>query len=145
MTTPSHIAELHSLYCQLTGLPIRYEPQWHDSDWFLWSKKFEADDLKLVVAHIQKHHGKDRNIMLSMLSFRHLICQRDYFGEYLAQAKAMARNARPAPSPKAQVLAAMGRPAEQPKQEAKPVCAIVAKLMATPAWQLMKKEIGMKP
>lgn len=114
----SPIQELHDLYCHLTGLQLRYMPLEHDSDWFLWSKLFSAEDLQLVVPWLKKAYKDKPQILRSTLMFRHLIRCRDYFGEYLAQAKWEAR--APKPLNRDKVLAATGRKQEQPDNTTTP-------------------------
>lgn len=103
-----NIPELHEAYCRLTGLPLRYMPLEHDSDWYLWSKEFGIEDLELVVAWLRSQYKDKPSILKNSLMFRHLIRCRDYFGEYLAQAQAEAR--KPKETERDRVLAATGRP-----------------------------------
>lgn len=106
------ISDLHDLYCQLTGLNLRYTPMEHDSDWYLWSKDFGSDDLELVVPWLKRHYAKKPDILKSTLMFRHLIRCKDYFREYLAQAQADAR--KPKRTDRDSVLAATGRTEPKP-------------------------------
>src|SRR3972149_8384981 len=110
-----NIPELHEEYCQLTGLQLRYMPLEHDSDWYLWSKEFGGEDLKLVVGWLRSTQ-LDKRILANQLAFRHLIRCREYFAEYLAQAQAEAR--KPKPTERDAVLKAAGRPPYSASPEA---------------------------
>lgn len=100
--------EHHELYCSLTGLHLRYMPLEHDSDWYLWAKTYDQEDLKQVVPWLRQRYKDRPDILANTLMFRHLIRCRDYFGEYLAQAQADAR--KPKATERDRVLSATGRP-----------------------------------
>jgi hypothetical protein len=82
----------------------------HSSDWYQWSKVFGPEDLELVVPWLKREYKDKPQILRNMLAFRHLIRMRDYFGEYLAAAKAEAR--KPKPTERDRILRAVGRTCE---------------------------------
>lgn len=98
-------------YCRVTRIPLTYNPLAHDSDIYLFQKKFSEEDLTKVAKHIRTRYEEKPEIMLSMLKFSYLIRQLDTFGELLAEAQAMSHRNRK-PSERDKTLMATGRPAE---------------------------------
>ena len=112
MNAPGY-AVLHAAYCQATGLSLPYVPMEMDSDYFLFSKRYDEADLRSVVAYLRHHYREKPDVLIATLRFRHLIRQLDRFSEYLAESRQwQARKA----SPKDTVLANAGRPAVKPEQ-----------------------------
>lgn len=91
MMNQNAITEAHQCYCALTGLDLPYNENSMGSDWFLFLKQFDTEDLTLVVRHLRYRYKSKPEILEAMLRFRHLIRSLDYFAEYLAEAKAIQR------------------------------------------------------
>lgn len=108
---------LMATYRKLTGVPLDYHPMWHDSPLFLFLKKFDADDLALVVKHIKKRYAEKPEYIAQMLRFKFLIVQLDRFAELLAEAQAASPRGL---TNRDKVLMASGRePERKPEQEPK--------------------------
>lgn len=50
------LLSLHQLYCSLTGRALTY--QFYQRDWSEFVKFFNADDLKFVLAWVERENGK---------------------------------------------------------------------------------------
>jgi hypothetical protein len=101
MPMKSDIAALHRAYTDATGLDIALTMD-RERAWFEWMRyrsddPFKADDLRLVVRHLQRGiREQQRNP--GCLRFRNLIEMVDSFDEERALArKAMAYEAKPRP------------------------------------------------
>lgn len=95
MNKAQEIQNIHRLYCQLTRMEVSLEFG-RERAWFEFLRRFNQEDLRLVISRIQKGISKgERN--LGALRFRNLIESIDYFEEELAMARAEARVKKPAP------------------------------------------------
>jgi len=104
---------LHALYCELTGLELRWVEFTHGYVWWAWERQFGAADLRLVVKHLKRLYRDRPYVLAACLRFRHLIVNVDYFAEYLAEARS-----RPGGlSGRESVLAATHREVRQERPE----------------------------
>ncbi len=119
-----HLTQLHESYCFHTKrpLPITSKHLWA---WEIWKAKgFTVDDLKIVVAHINKLIGEKRRRPESF-RFHNLIEDTDRFSEDLCEAKASNRVTR-YDSGKQSVLKATGRPTDPPPRPVRTAADILA-------------------
>ena len=108
MTATDAIREMHRVYCQETGFNLPCD-MGREAAWFeLHRRGVTVADLRLVIRHVQAGIRAQRRNQGAPL-FRTLVCNRDYFEEDLAEAKARARVPVP-DAGRAQVLRATGRP-----------------------------------
>lgn len=133
MTQPNPTQSLHEAYVRLTGRDLTTLDYIKEQAWFIWStyrkhEPFTVADLELVVRFLKEQIRKGER-KPACLKFRNLIAQPDWFEDDLQDARAYFRKPKPNPS-KASVLAATGRPTEQPQQDAKRVDAIVQQCLA---------------
>lgn len=133
-------------YCQVTKLPLKYDPLCHDSDIYLFLKKFSEGDLGQVAKHIRARYAGKEDFMIRMLSFRYLIRQLDTFGEILAEANAMSIKHRK-PSERDKTLMATGRApegnAERPAKSARQVLRRMSKDELAQGWAAVKAGLDM--
>ena len=89
------IEQLHSLFLSLGGLALPLSPfhkdHWTESLWFDWSRRFNEQDLRLVMRY-KKDMIRTRNWHQSTLSFRNTIADCSRFGEWLVEARAHYRS-----------------------------------------------------
>lgn len=102
-----------SAFSQFTGRSLKYVPFAFDSDVFLFLKVFDLGDMALVVKHVRKRYGENKEIMERMLAWKYLVRQRDKFAELLSEAKVQAAKV---PSERARVLSMTGRTEAQEKK-----------------------------
>lgn len=91
MTTTPEIAQIHTLYCQLTGfaLPMDF---YRESCWNEWFKAgLTEQDLKLLIKHHQDQARQGRPAR--SLLFRSMVVNTDYAREDIALIKAIGRAA----------------------------------------------------
>lgn len=132
--------QLHQAYCEATGLKVKYSFAFY-SDWYLFAKDFEAEDIKTVVNYLRNLYRDKPEILAACLRITKLVRERDTFAQYLAEAKAEAR--KPRTTERDRVLAATGRPQEVPDNVKTPAQVLVS----TKALDLLaqfKKEQGME-
>lgn len=110
-TEEDRVKGVHIVFCHETGNPISLTLH-RMMIWQAWLRHgWTADDIKTTVRYIRKRYfNPDRpQIVKGMLHFSRLIEQPETFEEYLMDAKADQRNARPAPTQRTQALKAVGR------------------------------------
>lgn len=130
MTLP----QLHSLYCTLTGFPLRLD-MLREREWFEWEKAGgDAERLRLVVGYlIREIKAGKRNP--GCLKFSNLIRNYEGFEEDYLLALAFDRiTQKQAKRPvlgagKAAVMRATGRETERPTAKPEAVAAIVAQCL----------------
>jgi hypothetical protein len=113
MSAHDHLFALHSHYCALTGLELKfsYEAQ---SLWYMWDKEGNTvEDLELTVKYIHALYRKRPDILTSCLRIRRLIGDTLFFGEMLAEGRKILRAKQNAD--KSSVLRATGRESEPAK------------------------------
>lgn len=95
-TETPKIEALHQLYCDLVGyrLGLSLERHYWWSHWI--GRSFVADDLRLVIQHIQKGI-KNGSRHAGALKWSNLIRDVDHFEEELQEARAFQRNVPPKP------------------------------------------------
>lgn len=102
----------HDLYVKLSGFPL----DWSVKRIFAWEcycLRFTEDDLRIVIKFIKDKSSRGRPAR--SLTFRSLISgpdSLDFFEEELHEARALAR--REPPTPRAKLLASVGRPEVEP-------------------------------
>lgn len=83
---------LHSLFLSLGGLAMPlssfHKDYFIESSWFEWSRRFNEDDLRLVMRY-KKEMIRTRGYYSSTLGFRNTIPE---FGEWLCKARAHYRS-----------------------------------------------------
>lgn len=89
------IPELHSLFLSLGGLAMPlaslHRDYFIESSWMEWSRRFNEDDLKLVMRY-KKEMIRTRHWHQSTLSFRNTIADISRFGEWLVESRAHYRS-----------------------------------------------------
>lgn len=137
----ARIAELHQVYEASTGLHLPLNKAFaREYQWSLWlAEGYTVDDLKLVVAHLKRSY---REYAVKMCRFSSLIGDLERFSEWLAEARATARNTRPAPTPRQQILAATGRTEEAPQATEKRVDKIAGEVLAK-GWEQLKRDANL--
>jgi hypothetical protein len=136
----NRIPNIHSLYCALTGLNLRYTPLEHDSSWFLFLKDFDEADLKSVIQYLQSHYRDKPEILRATLRFRHLIVCKEYFREFLAEARCW-KARKNEHTPQQSVLASAGIKPEPKQADARPIGEVVKGLDCL---KKLKEEMGWK-
>lgn len=137
MTIPnSPIAALHAAYEQSTGLQLPLGGAFaREYTWACWlAQGFTEADLRLVVRHLRREYPK---YAVKMLRFSRLIGDVSGFAEWLAEARAMQRNARPPETQRTSVLKAVGREEPGPQNTVVTPKEIMDKLVAE-----MRKAVG---
>jgi hypothetical protein len=125
------IVEAHRVYQRETGLDLPYSENHHSSDWYLFLKQHNVEDIPVVVRHLKFRYRSKPDILASMLRFRHLIRCSDYFSEYLAEAKAYQRaktHRDRIPDGKREVLLATSRETERLDSPSRPVRELIEEL-----------------
>lgn len=136
------IAQLHSLYCQYSGRQVRLDCSGAgESLWYAWLKMgFTVEDLKTVIDYLRSGISKGtRNP--GCLKFRNLIGDPLAFGDELAEAKAVLRNAIKPKTGRESVLEATGRPAA-PKTTVQTPEQILAGMKAKAEFSALGKALG---
>jgi hypothetical protein len=137
--TRKQIKELHAEYCRLTKLNLALKRNEWDASrvrpWFDFIKAGHTkEELALVIAFRKKRIKEGRRYPES-LSFRNLICNLDYFGEDVAEARAVNRSPRIDHERKF-VLEATGRPVVAEKDAVQ-----ASNVDWKAAWEKMKEEL----
>lgn len=112
MTTDASLRDLHQVYCTLTNLNLPWQNS-HLFAWELFGLRFTEADLRLVINYLKEKQRKGRPVR--SFTFRNFISgpsALDFFGEDLAEAKAMSR--APKPHLATSVLRATGRTMPEP-------------------------------
>lgn len=124
MDTSNELQKLHSAYCAITGLEIRWNPMVLEHLWFdWWHEGNTEEDLRLTVAYLSKLYAKRPDILAACLRLRRLIGDTLFFSQMCAEAKKVVR-VKEQHAAKESVLRATGRVVEQPK-DAQPVSRIL--------------------
>lgn len=119
-------SDFFAYYAKLTGHQLKPVPFAWESDTYLFLKLFDADELRVVVRHIQKRYADKPDIVASMTRWVYLIRQTDTFAGLLAEANAMNR---PRHTERDKVLLASGRPAaSKPERPARPAGEVLRRM-----------------
>lgn len=132
------IQQLHQLYQQLTGLSVPLT-MGRIFTWEAWgSSGYTSEDLRVVVSFLRgKIKGGRKTI--ACLRFSTFIGNPDFFGEDLAEARAVGRHT-PMPEAKEEVLRATGRPTE-PEPKCRSAAEILAAEKAFEAFRALKESL----
>lgn len=134
------IARFHAAYEQCTGIQLPLNGAFkREYEWGAWmAHGWTEADLRLVIAYLRRHFSSDwqsgrRDYFFKMVRFSRLISDHEYFEEWLALARAEARNVRLAPTERQRVLEATGR------QEPSAKDAAIAKPAGQVAQEVLQK------
>lgn len=136
--TEEQILDLHGLYQTLTGLevPLTFGRRYQ---WEVWALNgWNREDLAVTIEHLRK---KIREGVKTIACFRFstLIGNTEFFGEDLAEARALARRPKINPG-RAQVLKATGRPEKIDPPPAKPARDVLAEAKALAEFRKWKEQ-----
>jgi len=114
MNRQENLKALHSTYCRLTGLQMRWSYE-IESVWYGWWKETNTEaDLELTIRYLNRLYAKRPDILASCLRLRRLIGDTLFFSQMLAEARKIIR-VKEQNAAKASVLRATGRPTDQTK------------------------------
>lgn len=82
--------EYHEAYCLASGLKVKYTMGLY-SDWYLFAKEFDPEDLKTVIDYLRQLYRDRPDIAVAAVRLPKLIQDRTLFASYLAEAQACAR------------------------------------------------------
>lgn len=134
MNVHDHLQFLHRLYCDITQYEIRYNMAF-ERMWFEFQREgFTAEDLRLVIAYLQKLYAGNERVLVACLRLRHLVEDTAHFAEYLAEARKV-RRAKREHAQKASVLRATGRPPPTEDAPAESVGQVLERLHESPEFQ----------
>lgn len=103
------ISDLHELWCSLTQQEL-HKKSTERLFWQFNNEGFTAEDMGIVVKYMQRCNAKGGGKY--KIQAHKVLGDLEIFASILADAKAHARNARPAPTPRDVVIAQRERPVE---------------------------------